>query len=457
MKITKKVFDDLAIYMIGLGVLIGFLFPFFSVFLSVPTEIAFTFNYFISCILAGILLGLLNILLARKTVGTLIRQLSQKMKHFERILTNKKNGISEEKFTSETCLIKMESEDEFGECADSFNNLVITLAEVLETHKEILIFSEMLTSHLELNLLASETLSHLIKYSNANGGAILIEKGGELKIEAIDSIKGYKSLENNKQILHTIKTLERQLIEFPNEILLDGIEVDFRPKELFIEPIVYKNISLGVLILVNESNFSTNALDKISFYNQSISLAFRNAITHNQMQQLAAEDSLTGIYNRRFGMLRMAEEFSRSVRLRIPITLLMFDLDHFKNVNDTYGHLVGDKVLINIAKIALAAIRTGDVLLRYGGEEFMCILPDANKNEALIIAERIRTMVMDSSIKNEEQDVKVTISIGLVTCPHDDISNVNTLIQMADEAMYKAKDSGRNCILPYSNEPFSVN
>lgn len=449
MRITKNIFDDLAILMIGLGIVIGLVFPFFSIVLGVPKEIALTWTYFISCIVAGIVLGFANIILARKTVGIRIRQLSQKMKHVEGILNNKKNGVQGEPCTTDSCLIKVESEDEFGESAESFNKLVATLSEVLETHTEIQMFSEMLTSHLELNMLAEEALSQLIQNTNSSGGAILIEKGGELTIEAVNSIKDFQALGNNARILRTVKTLERQVIEFPDEIVMDGIVIDFKPRSLLVEPIVHKNICLGVLMLVNSTEFSSNALEKIALFNKTLSLAFRNSITHSQMQRLAALDSLTGLYNRRFGTLRLEEEFSRTIRSGIPLSILMFDLDHFKNINDTYGHLVGDKVLINIARISLTAIRQGDVLIRFGGEEFICILPGANKRDALIVAERIRIMVKDSSIKDNEQDIKVTISVGLVTYPRDDVSNTSQLIKLADDAMYEAKETGRNRTVSY--------
>jgi two-component system cell cycle response regulator len=444
MKITKNIFNDLAIYMISLGILIGAIFPFFCVILGVSKEIAFTPRYFFACMLAGIILGALNIALARTTVGSRIRQLSHKMKHVEVILLNH-NDSGAEKCTPDNCLIEVESEDEFGESADSFNNLIRTLSEVLETNNEIHLFSEMITSHLELDILSHETLNHLIKYTNANGGAILIERSGELAVEAIDSIKNAAALENNERILYAMRTLERQIIKYPKDIILDGIIVDFHPQELLIEPITYKNILLGVLILVSSSAFSSNAIDKLTFFSQSISLAFRNSITHNQMQRLAALDSLTGLYNRRFGTLRIEEELSRSIRTNAPVSLLMFDIDHFKNVNDTYGHLVGDRVLVSLAKIALAAIREGDVLSRYGGEEFLVVLPGANQGDALIIAERIRIMVMDSAVRNAEQEIKVTISIGVVTYPRNDISDTNQFIKLADDAMYAAKNSGRNC------------
>ncbi len=97
----------------------------------------------------------------------------------------------------------------------------------------------------------------------------------------------------------------------------------------------------------------------------------------------------------------------------------MFDLDHFKNINGTYGHLVSDEVLKWVTKLALTTKREEDIFFRYGGEEFMCILFGVNQKDAFIIAERIRIMIMDSSIKNNEQDIKVTISIGLMTYPFD--------------------------------------
>jgi diguanylate cyclase (GGDEF)-like protein len=165
------------------------------------------------------------------------------------------------------------------------------------------------------------------------------------------------------------------------------------------------------------------------------------------MQTLAAVDSLTGLYNRRFGSKRLQEEYGRAIRSNTPISLLMFDIDHFKNVNDTYGHLNGDRVLVNVAKIATTAIREGDVLLRYGGEEFLCVLPGANQKDAMLVAERIRIMVMDSSLKHAEQEIKVTVSLGTATFPNPNIASCEQFVKYADEAMYTAKETGRNRIV----------
>lgn len=444
MRITKKIFTDLAIYMMSLGVLIGFLFPFFCIIAGVPIEIVLTPVFFITCISAGLILGGLNILLAKKIVGAPIMQLSQKMKHIEYILMKRIKCNSEEYYSPDNYLIEVESEDELGECAESYNTLIKTLSELMEMHTELQQFSEMLTAHLELDTLSRETLIRLIKNMKADAGAILIEKNGELTVVAIESINDVTTLKNNKRVLKAMITHERQWIKLSKDIFFEDGIVDSDLNEMIIEPIVYKNRFIGNLVLITSSSFSTIDINNLSFLSHSLSLAFRNAITHKQIQELAALDDLTGLYNRRFGILRIREEFSRATRTNIPISILMFDIDHFKNINDMYGHLVGDRVLASIANTALASIRDGDILLRYGGEEFLCALPGANKTEANRVAERIRMMINDSVVQNDEQDIKVTISGGVATYPRNDVSDCDQLIKLADDAMYNAKKLGRN-------------
>ncbi|HKM29420.1 MAG TPA: GGDEF domain-containing protein, partial [Bacilli bacterium] len=139
--------------------------------------------------------------------------------------------------------------------------------------------------------------------------------------------------------------------------------------------------------------------------------------------------------------------FGRAVRLSLPIAVLMADIDFFKSVNDTYGHLVGDRVLIQIAQLAKKAVREGDIVIRYGGEEFMAILPGASQTDARQIAERLRRTVEETVIHHGGQEIKVTISIGINSFPENDVTNVNELIDAADKALYKAKETGRNKVV----------
>lgn len=122
----------------------------------------------------------------------------------------------------------------------------------------------------------------------------------------------------------------------------------------------------------------------------------------------------------------------------------MFDIDHFKKVNDTYGHLAGDRVLMQVAKTAKAALREGDILMRYGGEEFLVILPGASKEGSRAVGEKLRRMVEETSIADGDQVIRVTISIGVTSYPELEATGEQILVKRSDEALYRAKETGRN-------------
>ncbi|MCE5342546.1 MAG: GGDEF domain-containing protein [Eubacteriales bacterium] len=443
-RITKRIFKDLAIYMVFLGVIVGVVFPFFVRLFGVPASIAYQPLFFCACIAAGILLATLNITLARNVVGSRIRELSSQMKHVEGILSSQMTGEQCEKCTPESCSIRVDSEDELGDSAASFNRLIQTLSTVLGAQQDLQRFSEMLTSNLEMDVLANEILHYLLGVTQASGGAILTEEGAELNVEASYAIDMERTMLNSTVLHYAVEKQERRVVRLPEDIVLEGVLTKYRPKELLIEPIVYKQIVVGIIMLADVEAFSNDTLDKLNSYAPILSMAFNNAITHQRMQRLAALDALTGIYNRRFGSNRLQEEFGRAVRIGSSLSLIMLDIDHFKTVNDTYGHMVGDKLIVLITKIISDAIREGDVLIRYGGEEFLCVLPGASQQDAQFMAERIRIQVRDSILKNNEQEIRVTVSLGTSTYPNKDIDNIQQLINLSDEAMYNAKKSGRD-------------
>ena len=448
MRITKKVFTDLAIFMVLLGVAVGVIFPFFIVLFGVPRSIAFAPLFVFACVVAGILLAAMNIALARKVVGSRVKVLSRQMTHVKGMITGKHDQTAGSgKCTPENCSITVDSEDELGESAASFNSLIHTLSDVMEAQADLQQFSEMLTSHLELAVLANETLQHLMKSTRSAGGAILTERHSELHIAAAHAIQDPAGLAENALVKHTMRTRERQIIRFPEGIVLDGVVTDYHPTELIVEPIVYKQVLIGVIVLAGVETLAEKDLLRLSDYGPILSMAFNNAITHQQMEQLAALDSLTGVYNRRFGYSRIQEEFGRAVRMGTALSLIMLDIDHFKQINDTYGHTIGDKIIVMITKTIKGAIREGDLLIRFGGEEFLCVLPGANMHDANLIAQRIRVMVADSVVKENDQTLAVTVSLGTATFPNKDIADIRQFIGLADEAMYNAKNSGRNRVV----------
>jgi len=170
------------------------------------------------------------------------------------------------------------------------------------------------------------------------------------------------------------------------------------------------------------------------------------------LQEMSIHDPLTGLYNRRGFDQRIQEELQRSGRYRSPFALLVLDLDHFKNVNDTRGHPAGDRVLQEIADIARKTARLSDHVARYGGEEFAIVLPETDRQRALEFARRLLAAVAGHPFLASDGDpLRLTISIGVASNPEDGDSQ-RKLVQAADSALYAAKHAGRNCVRAFGRE-----
>jgi len=178
--------------------------------------------------------------------------------------------------------------------------------------------------------------------------------------------------------------------------------------------------------------------------------AVENAMLHSRILSLARKDKLTGLGNLRFFEEKLDDEFRRTDRSNFPFSLIMMDIDDFKHYNDSWGHLMGNTLLKTVVKAMGNAIREVDVLIRYGGEEFVCILPFTGEQEAAEIAERIRKRVVESSyvIPHSEQQPLGMVSISLgVSTYLTDVGDRNMLLKYADQRMYMAKRAGKNKVV----------
>jgi two-component system cell cycle response regulator len=166
-----------------------------------------------------------------------------------------------------------------------------------------------------------------------------------------------------------------------------------------------------------------------------------------QMFESASRDALTQIYNKRFFVERLHSEHAFSIRHRAALSLVMFDIDHFKQINDTYGHLAGDHVLASLAKAVAPMIRSEDVFARYGGEEFVILSRSTDPPSAAVVAERVRAAVEAHSYEYEGTKINVTVSVGVAAAPHNEIRAPEDLVARADKALYEAKRAGRNRVV----------
>lgn len=170
------------------------------------------------------------------------------------------------------------------------------------------------------------------------------------------------------------------------------------------------------------------------------------AAYHEEIYRMTIIDGLTGAHNKRSFLEFLEREIARCARHRRPLSLLMFDIDHFKSINDTHGHLTGDYVLKEMSKRLLGRIRREELLARYGGEEFAAVLPETDNAGAMIFGEQIRRLVADDPFEYEGDRFPVTISVGVATVEGEDV-DTTAFIKMADDNLYRAKREGRNKVI----------
>lgn len=216
----------------------------------------------------------------------------------------------------------------------------------------------------------------------------------------------------------------------------------FTTQSIICVPLTTRGKCLGVIELINkveEEGFSEDDLLVLTTLADFTAIAIENAIFLNRVQELTITDDLTKLYNSRFLHNRLEYEVERAKRFHYELSMIFLDLDFFKEVNDVHGHLHGSKLLKEVAQLLLAQLRTVDMACRYGGDEFIIMMPGTTKKNATLVAEKLRTVIREKVFLTDEGiNIKLSASFGVACFPHD-AGSKEELIHMADHAMYEAK------------------
>ena len=228
------------------------------------------------------------------------------------------------------------------------------------------------------------------------------------------------------------------------------------PRSVALLPLQRNSYMMGSLNLgsYKSDRFQKDsATDFLQHLAAVLATCLHTAIAHEKLKQAGLTDALTGINNRRFFDQRLEEEISRNKRLESNLSCLFIDIDHFKIINDSFGHDVGDQVLRKVAELLRAQLRSIDVVARYGGEEFAILLGQSGREKAIEIAERIRSIIAETTFKDGANKINITVSVGVSTIefedtPNEDIKLIGRrLLQQADKALYQAKQKGRDRVI----------
>ena len=329
--------------------------------------------------------------------------------------------------------------------------------------KNLFEMSHELHSNLEYQALIDNAMFSLISHLGCKSASLLsrskkkndkfvptITKGLLLKrfqeTEIIESKNITSYFKSNKYLnLKELRMIDSPLVDDFKTILTLDVEL--------IIPLKSKHKIDGFILLgerIKQKQYNPTELDVLYLYADAFSVALKNSRDHEQQKLMSYTDTKTGLHNDRYMFYRINEEYARSTRMKLALSVVLIDIDHFKNYNDTLGHLAGDNALRMVAEALTEEAREEDIVCRYGGEEFVVILPNTDEKSAMIVAERFRKRIYNTSFLKEEVQPggTLTCSFGVATFPLD-TNDPKDLIDCADKAMYHAKKTGRNKVLQY--------
>lgn len=285
-------------------------------------------------------------------------------------------------------------------------------------------------------------------------GLLLSSSGGNLVFRgrSVGNQRNYhlKAVDSEKN------SLIKRVVEQSEAVTIKDISgrEDYQPlrdnaKSVILVPLLTHGKAIGVLLAESpqERAFGQRHIKILSVVARSAAIALENATLHRKMEELTITDELTGIYNYRYFATKLKEEQRRAARYDLPLSLIMLDIDWFKKFNDTYGHEIGNLILKGITEVVKQCIRDVDIFCRYGGEEFVVILPQTPQIEVTKIGERIRRQIEGTAFGGGDNlpELKVTVSVGVSSFPENGKPH-EELLSVVDQALYRAKGAGKNMV-----------
>jgi diguanylate cyclase (GGDEF)-like protein len=313
-----------------------------------------------------------------------------------------------------------------------------------------------LSSKLDFKQISALILDLLKRVISYDIGVFLTVEGTDLKVAGIRRPKDIRNLIGETYPLAGSRLCNMALqrkrpfvsaIADPGDILLP-LPADLDIRSFLGVPIVFGSHAIGLVALYNSGDraFTEEDARVAELFASQVAIALDNSRRVEQFEKLAVTDELTGLYNRRAFASMGEKEVGRARRYQRPLALILFDIDHFKDVNDSYGHLFGDHVLRVLTERVTRTTRTTDIVCRYGGEEFIVLMPEAGRDEAVAMAERLRQEISRMTIVTAGSTLSLTISLGVAELARNEDEDFEGLVSRADRAMYQAKAAGRNTV-----------
>ncbi len=347
-----------------------------------------------------------------------------------------------------------------------FRNNVLKTFEVILSQISFGILNNLLNNQMQINIKFYDAMKNIAKIiENQYELNYIIPIIGEMIDRFIANHLIYVFLKDNVEkykLIWPLSCKDENILKMLSSVTFEQEYIISDDKKIAVFPLKSDNKVLGAIV-ASSNIYPLNERETtylLQLANQS-STTIARANMYSEILKHATMDALTGLNNRRQFEIRLNQEFATAKRKNKKLCCMMTDIDFFKKINDTYGHIAGDIVLKKVASIIESQLREYDTASRYGGEEFCILLPYTTIEEAKFVAERLRKKVESekidiSQVYSEQKEVQVTISIGVSEYNEHTILNPKDLYKKADEALYKAKEQGRNQVVLYQNDSLEV-
>ena len=362
--------------------------------------------------------------------------------------------------------------------------------------QQIFEIAKSLTQSLEIKEVYEKILDSLfLHFKKLEAGAILLRAEGSRSLNQVASKIRDKS---RCKGLCISRSILRQAIEQSKAVMITDTSQDTktgfsesivvnRIVSVMCVPLITKVGTLGVIYVYSNDSpqgFKKEDLFFITSISNPAAVAIENALLHEKskeseeelrrardelearvrertselreanakLRELSIIDDLTGLFNRRYLVRALESEFIRAIRYKRNFSLLLFDIDYFKQINDRYGHGCGDAVLTKLASLVRGCLRSSDMVARYGGDEIAILLPETEMSRAIEVAEKLRGLIEETPIQWHGEAFNITCSIGIASAPDDRIANWNDLLDKADQALYQGKEKGKNVVFTFDSD-----
>lgn len=463
MALRNSISSRLLTIMVGFGLGIGIVFPFFTKYmLDLPSAAVLTPQFFTMCLAAGLAVGLFNYAVFKAVIYDFLNAMNDRLVTFRARLNAAVHGTVRD-CDGADCYVQTDISDPIvGNIAESFNSFITTIRGHFQAEVIANDFLEKLKAAMQLSDVGEIVIKAFSDYFGAQAGCILSYERGQFALVKSCHLAIDPAVLNGE-------SLERIMLggavwvaeDLPGQhFKLDVVIGQFVPKYVAFIPLRYQEQYIGICVLIANQPFKRDftPMESRNFVNHATPF-LHNRTLIRRLEQVAAIDELTGMLNRRYGMKRLHEEFERSLRHAAPLSVAMVDLDNFKKLNDTFGHQCGDYVLRDLARAMEDTLRVSDFTMRYGGEEFLVVLPGASVNDAVKILERVRRAVESRVLPFGAYEIRYTFTGGVCSYPAPAVDTPEVLIARADRALYAGKRAGKNRVLasdPSHNVPDAV-